>query len=86
MIKKTPEEMMRLWQKDVEKNPFLMMDEVKGRIFNLPLCPKCQKPAFRDKGYKAQGIVQCTNTGCGWKGPIEKTNTVQARLREVILE
>lgn len=40
--------------------------DVQGRVFSLPVCPRCERPAFRDKGYTQNGTVSCPH--CGYTG------------------
>ena len=40
--------------------------EVINALSSQPICPKCERLAFRDEGWKERHIARCAN--CGWHG------------------
>lgn len=40
--------------------------EIINALAGQPVCPKCERLAFRDVGWKENRIATCSN--CGWHG------------------
>jgi hypothetical protein len=79
-IKKSKQDITALYLKETQKNSFLGRADVIPRVLDLPVCPKCERPMLKDKGWTAQGIARCVTRGCGWSGPVEKTYSVELHL------
>lgn len=77
-VGKSKEEMRALYLKDTQRIDFLRREDVIPRILDLNVCPKCERPAFKDKGYAARGIIRCVN--CGYSGPADKFYNVEMHL------
>lgn len=54
------------------------MDTGKKRIMSLPVCPKCERVGFRDKGWKDRRHMCCAH--CGYNGPA--THVLSAYLKD----
>lgn len=50
---------------------------VMERLEYMPVCPKCERLAIPDKGYKAEGIVYCPY--CGYRGKTDLTYGIHVR-------
>ncbi|MFT9498256.1 hypothetical protein [Anaerosolibacter sp.] len=60
-----------LYLRHTEENEWLgksgMTEEQLLKEFgSQPVCPKCERPAWRDKGWKKEKRAQCNH--CGWAG------------------
>ena len=66
-----------LLEEAARKRRPLTADEQFRMYKTHPVCPKCEKLAFRDKGYKAEGWSRCPS--CGWHG---KTVTLDEVIHE----
>lgn len=59
------------------QSPFTIRPDVRARVFSLPVCPRCERPAFRDKGYAQNGTVSCPH--CGYTGFSGRTVGIHAK-------
>ena len=48
------------------------------RFLSLPVCPKCERTGFRDKGWGEHKLMHCPH--CGYSG--EATHVLSAYLNE----
>jgi predicted RNA-binding Zn-ribbon protein involved in translation (DUF1610 family) len=67
-----------LYVKHVEQNKWLgksgmTQEQLLKEYGHLPVCPKCERPAWRDKGWKEEKRIQCNH--CGYSG----TSTVTVK-------
>ena len=44
----------------------LSANEIINALSSQPVCPKCERLAFRDVGWKEHRNARCAN--CGWRG------------------
>lgn len=44
-------------------------DAGRKRLMDLPVCPKCERTGFRDKGWKDRKSMICPH--CGYTGPTQ---------------
>lgn len=40
--------------------------QIMNKYKNQPICPRCQRPAYRDKGWTVNKAAGCPK--CGWRG------------------
>lgn len=58
----------------------LVQKHIKGKkLFDQPICPKCERVGFRDKGWM-EGKMTMVCSHCGYKGPT--TKILRAYLEE----
>ena len=48
-----------------------------SRVNSLPICPKCERIGFRDKGWLEKMVMTCPH--CGYNG---KTDTVYSEYKK----
>lgn len=77
-VQKSKEQLAEMYLKETQKNSFLSREDVIPRLLDLNVCPKCGRPAFKDKGWAKDGIIRCVH--CNWSGPTDKTYTVEMHL------
>ena len=63
--------------KHILDNPVFTRPDVRSRVFALPVCPKCERPLLRDKGFQERGIATCIH--CGYSGPSSRTVGIHAK-------
>lgn len=49
------------------QNQLMVKYKSQKEMMELPICPKCERPGFRDKGWKEHKIMACPV--CGYQGP-----------------
>ena len=64
------------WQDDIANKS---NSEVKRILSTRPVCPRCEKIAFRDTSYREEGHSTCPS--CGWSGKtIELKDVIEEKL------
>lgn len=53
-------------------------DTGRSRLMSLPVCPRCERTGFRDRGWTTQRIMSCPH--CGYHG--KATHVLSAYLDE----
>lgn len=70
------------FMKHTTSNPlqqlYQSMDTGRKRLASLPVCPKCERTGFRDKGWVTERTMCCAH--CGYRGPA--THVLSAYLSE----
>ena len=57
---------------------FYLNNGGKTQVMSLPICPKCEKIGFRDKGWATEKTMVCPV--CGYRGPA--THQLSAFLKD----
>jgi ribosomal protein L37E len=65
-----------LYLRHAEQNKWLGKSKMtEGQLLkeygDNPICPRCERPAFRDKGWKEKKQMQCNH--CGYSGTATMT-------------
>jgi hypothetical protein len=79
-VAKSKQDIAALYIKETRRNAYLSRSEIVPRMLNLPVCPKCERPMLKDRGWNEKGVATCITRGCGWSGPVSKTYNVEMHL------
>ena len=75
-------EVLKKWGEHTITDPLQQfyqgMNEGKKRLSSLPICPKCERTGFRDKGWKDRKSMVCNH--CGYQG--QSTHVYSAYVKE----